>query len=661
MKIYKGLVTGAIMAGVSMIGTSCTDSWNEHYDAQSGGSADQPSLLANIEADASLSGFLKVVKAIGAADKLNSPQQFTIWAPRNLTDAKVDSIINVYLEDERAGVKYEDNRAVTQFLNNHMAMYSRPISALTNDTVRMLNKKYMTLVGTSPLSGTLDGTPFSDMTLCNNGILYKTDEMQRFFPNIREYLEQYGYKGITGFFKSFDKYELDLQESVEGGVVDGQTVYLDSVTNLTNIVLYDPEDICKNYGLENCYHQGRNYGDISAEDSIYAFLAPTDEVWNKEYEKYSQYFNFPDFVENRDSLQEVTAKQMIIEGRFFNMSKSSKYNQHPEDSLTTTKYSHDQYHNPRTHVYYKPQENILAGLEKVTCSNGEVYVDNKGVVDPRNIFFTRNLSSSYTLPTNAGEPTMTADRLTWATYKIVDVNVDEETGDVSYETKEGKKYSYVAVSAKKNTDRSQITYTIPGVLSNVYYNIYVVTVPGSINREPGNISPDGTSNTLSSWFDAQCFIQTQTSRDHDSNKYGNSADGVTSEKDAYMYNPRSYSEGDDITGYSYFAKESNRTRAFISSPSKVDTILISKAKVFPVSGYYSDMEGTVQIKFTAFGSTSGREELGNADKERGYTRTLRFNQLILVPFETKEEAEAAALDLDAFNDEVLEEKKNMGK
>jgi hypothetical protein len=40
-----------------------------------------------------------------------------------------------------------------------------------------------------------------------------------------------------------------------------------------------------------------------------------------------------------------------------------------------------------------------------------------------------------------------------------------------------------------------------------------------------------------------------------------------------------------------------------------------------------------------------------------YTRTLSLCEFILVPFETKEEAEAAADDMDAFNDELLEANK----
>ena len=48
---------------------------------------------------------------------------------------------------------------------------------------------------------------------------------------------------------------------------------------------------------------------------------------------------------------------------------------------------------------------------------------------------------------------------------------------------------------------------------------------------------------------------------------------------------------------------------------------------------------------------------GNKYKDVIYTRTLRFNEFILVPFATKEEAEEAANNKDAFNDDILEANK----
>ncbi len=106
----------------------------------------------------------------------------------------------------------------------------------------------------------------------------------------------------------------------------------------------------------------------------------------------------------------------------------------------------------------------------------------------------------------------------------------------------------------------------------------------------------------------------------------------------------------DSLAASVILKQSNNQRCYVSSAEKVDTILIQSGVQFTYSSYGLD-DGTVNLKVSSFGPSSGTY------REKIYTRTLRLNEFILVPFETKEEAEAAADDIDAFNDELLEANK----
>ena len=88
----------------------------------------------------------------------------------------------------------------------------------------------------------------------------------------------------------------------------------------------------------------------------------------------------------------------------------------------------------------------------------------------------------------------------------------------------------------------------------------------------------------------------------------------------------------------------------MADAAKVDTILIQKAVKYDYSGYGLD-EGVVKLTIGSWESAPG------AQRNVLYTSTLRLNEIIFIPFEEEADAIAAADDLDAFNDEILEAKK----
>lgn len=595
-------MAAVVLAGAPLLWSACSDSWDDHYSVVEGGMADQPTLLENIAADQDLANFYKVINGIGAVDLLSSPQQLTVWAPKGLTSAQADSVIAVYQADVAKGRKWEDNKAVIQFLQNHIALYARPVSSLTNDTVSMLNKKYMSLVGTSATTGSLNSNPFNETVLCNNGILYKVENVQTFFPNVREYLEQTtGMDSIVALIESWDKYDLDESSSVPGGVEDGKMVYIDSVMTLSNTLL-------------------RAYGYIQREDSTYMFIAPTNELWTKEYDRYKNFYQYDNSVPQaqRDSLTNLYANLDIIQGRFFNTSMRNRYNRHPEDSLVNTSYTERQSHNPRRNVYYKPFEGILNGLQRVECSNGSVYVDNKGVIAPQTTFLGRYdmpayFSNYYEIPKNSNN--VETMRVRQDQYNIYDT---DSTFNIV------KSYYYAEVTSVNSTGQTSIEYTLPSTLSNVYYNIYVVTVPDS-------------------YYGLPCWFQV---RHVEKNASGN----FPATQNRYE-NPHPITADSDVANADLLAQQSNSPYYYVASAEKVDTILVQAAVKYDYAGAGLD-NGTVKLIVQSIG------DLGQSEyREKIYTRTLRLNEIILVPFETKEEALAAADDKDAFNDELLEANK----
>ena len=646
-------MAAVLLIGASMLWSACTDAWDDHYGVYN--PSGNASIWENLASDEELANFVEVLNAIGCDQTLSSPQQHTIWAPKNMTAEQAAAIIDMFNADKEAGLKLEDNKAYIQFYQNQTALYAHSVSSLTDSTITMLNGKYMRLLGSGYKSGSLADVAFDDAIFCSNGIIYKTDATQPFDANVREKLEMdgrfgvtrkseditYPYQNLIELITSYDEYELDENASVPGGVVDGKTVYLDSVLVFSNDLL-------------------RSYGYIQREDSTYWVVAPTKEVWSELYDKYIQYYTYNNSVLNSDSLANWYACRNIIQGRFFNASQENKYNRAPEDSLVNTQYYLYQDHNPRLNVYYNPfaEGGILNGLESIDCSNGKIYVDDQGVIDPHTTFFGRYdqdaTSSRYIeVPKGASgnEDAMVTRRMEYTKYATEEQQAVDEEGEPLYdedsnpvmetvETDEVlKTYDYLQVTSKVDAEGTKIYYKIPNTLSNVYYNIYIVTTPNQNRKEQ-----------LPCWFQIEHAEKQENGDFSKFEKY-------------YNPNPVTYDAADDpdgtgqgVSGDKVVANAKTivelgySKECYVADAAKVDTILIQKAVKYDFSGYGLD-EGVVKLSIGSWENAPG------AQQDLIYTRTLRLNEIIMIPFEEEADAIAAADDLDAFNDEILEAKK----
>ena len=139
-----GCGCAAALAGLFMA-ASCSDTWDEHYDSTST-IVQEGSLWQAIKGNASLSNFASVLEACGFDKSLNSTQVFTVFAPTNdnLSAEETAELIAQYNEEKKL-LNDEDNTVIKEFVYNHIALYNFSVSSTTQDTLTMMNGKYVVL------------------------------------------------------------------------------------------------------------------------------------------------------------------------------------------------------------------------------------------------------------------------------------------------------------------------------------------------------------------------------------------------------------------------------------------------------------------------------------------------------------------------------------
>lgn len=622
MKTFKYISSLILALAGAMLGLiACADEWDNHYGGEGLESAvDAPSLLELVKADPDLANFLRVAEHVGYDRVLGSPQSLTLWAPV-ITSAQADSIISLYDEQKRTLVtmpdgsqrntKDKDNTAITQFMQNHMALYGRSVSSVYKDSIRMMNGKYMILGADN-----LNGIPFlTKNVVASNGIMYKLSQKETFFPNVREALELNPLTDSIGaYYRLFDEYELDESSSVQMGVVDGEVVYADSVTNLRN-ALYD------------------RLGYIQREDSSYMFIVPTTELWKREYEKYHRYFNYVNKMENRDSVANLNADMAIIRGRVFNL--NSQHNDY-KDSLFNTSYIKQSaysglnvFQNPKGTWNPETNEGILDGLEQTICSNGLVYVDNEGRIDPKLTF----MQDRYILGTNMryrSTPRITVNSEPQAQVSVANRTAIDSilyNGQMIDFTKLLKESNFVEIAPETYQNvvnrNSSMYFFLPNTLSDVYYNVYVVMVPAFADID--GYTEDQVRPTRFNVYRHEREMDVRTDGTSDPNE-----DTEFARPNLDNRHILSLPEGETHGSGTNFE----------TTGDQVDVICIDKAFHTSVSGM--NAIGTVDpaIRYRLTTSVRASEINNNL-----LTNVMRINRIIYVAFETEEEAKAYQLDL----------------
>ena len=429
-----------LMAFLPLMALSCQDEWDEHY-GQANPMASQESLWQALKGRAELSNFVRLVENVGYEYYFDGDRMFTLFVPTNdcLTEADVDSLTEVYNAQKSNRIKNNDNTVIKQVLQNHMAMYNYAAIA-SGDSVQMmmLNGKYSYLA-----DGGVNGVKYlSSNMLYRNGVLFTVGSRLPYFANVSEYFTMDDeLDSIASFFSRYNVYEFDASRSVPGEIVDGKTVYLDSVMNLKN-VMFD------------------ELGYINREDSAYWIVVPTDRQWRKLYEEYKTYFNYDNRTAKRDSVENVMTHKAIVQGTVFNMNVQPSVN----DSVISTNY------NKANYRYYKclrpfDEGGVFSGARSVECSNGKVSISDNWEIDKRTTFFQEvkiEAENAYYQDSIAKckEPV--------STYTV-------PSGNPLYGQVSGN--AYVQVEPRNTAVTPLIRFTIPNLLSNIGYDIYAVFAP----------------------------------------------------------------------------------------------------------------------------------------------------------------------------------------
>ena len=429
-----------LMAFLPLMALSCQDEWDEHY-GQANPMASQESLWQALKGRAELSNFVRLVENVGYEYYFDGDRMFTLFVPTNdcLTEADVDSLTEVYNAQKSNRIKNNDNTVIKQVLQNHMAMYNYAAIA-SGDSVQMmmLNGKYSYLA-----DGGVNGVKYlSSNMLYRNGVLFTVGSRLPYFANVSEYFTMDDeLDSIASFFSRYNVYEFDTSRSVPGEIVDGKTVYLDSVMNLKN-VMFD------------------ELGYINREDSAYWIVVPTDRQWRKLYEEYKTYFNYDNRTAKRDSVENVMTHKAIVQGTVFNMNVQPSVN----DSVISTNY------NKANYRYYKclrpfDEGGVFSGARSVECSNGKVFISDNWEIDKRTTFFQEvkiEAENAYYQDSIAKckEPV--------GTYTV-------PSGNPLYGQVSGN--GYVQVEPRNTAVTPLIRFTIPNLLSNIGYDIYAVFAP----------------------------------------------------------------------------------------------------------------------------------------------------------------------------------------
>ena len=453
---------------------ACSDTWNDHYDNKGEGMNDA-TLWQAITQNSSLSNFAKVVQACGYDKALNSSQVFTVFAPTNdnFSSEEADELITAY-NAEKGKVNEEDNTVMKEFIYNHIAMYNHSTSATSNDSLVLMNGKKTVLsassFGNNPIL-TTNGH-------YSNGVLFTIQGKAPYFPTVFEYLRKDAdLDSIASFFYNprFYRKEFIPGRSVAGGLENGKTVYLDSVFVQQN----DLWDMLWAYTNE--------------EDSTYWMVAPTNKEWKKLIEEYEPYFNYAENVPFRDSLVYTMPRMAIVDGTTFSRTLNS--DAHLTDSALSTSacetYVYRQYYWGSNNLHYyqyggksdintqKPYSatGIFSGTDNVECSNGQVMKSDDWKINKLNTFhqwiiieaenersfqiFSKYTNNNEELPDLRLEPRIVQNNNRF--YGKVWDNEFAEFKDL------------------KTTQNHTVRFYLRNVLSNIGYDIYIVTAPALAN------------------------------------------------------------------------------------------------------------------------------------------------------------------------------------
>ena len=473
---------------------SCTDTWDDHYNAGQSTLKFNGTTMQALEETAP--DFAKVVKAYGFSRELSSDNTYTVWAP---ADGSFDLSDYVGANGERVADSAE---VVNDFIKNHVALYSLSLSP-KDQSFSLLNRKRGSMTSDGMFGHSKIDEQKNNIS-CQNGILHLIDQPSPYANNLFEMIaKQYKADTEAGkdtlslyaylYDEKVNKDTLIEGKSVSRGVdADGNKIWVSKYLEQNNTVL-------KN-------HDARLY----EEDSLFIAILPSAKAWGERYKKAESLLKFNPSEDNRapgtcDSLTRHYANTFAMTDLYYNQNA----NEHWEDSLKSTDY-YNAWHGVNDwtqHVYYSKEpkdmpedkeiNDILAKCgDPVECSNGIAYlVDEYPFTAVEQFFKKIKVTASDASVNKLGS----GDNWTYTkgvnkTFSMragtftstVNIPVYDDEGEIISYERESMRQPFSYVDFTPTSGNITVGFNVPNTLSGTY-DIYIVTCPIWFKDDYANI------------------------------------------------------------------------------------------------------------------------------------------------------------------------------
>ncbi|MDD4970360.1 MAG: fasciclin domain-containing protein [Paludibacter sp.] len=409
-----GVPVFALLTFLTVLAVSCTDDLNKHYSAEQTTKSNL-NLYQYIQAQTELSTFTKMLKIAGYDTILKSSQTFTVWAP---TDHSLEN------------VNLLDTAQIIKIVENHIARFSYPTTAIVSKKMIMLDNKLIVFANGS------EGYTFGGLKIVQsdvatkNGIIHVLSDYLPYRMSIWEFLNNAeGIDSVRNYINSFSITSIDTAASYKNGFM------IKKVYKTTNILL-------------------KYFAEINKEDSIYTVIWPNNTAWVEAYNRILPYYN----TLNKDggvATQIANTKLTIIKDLFFRGVKSLPIS---TDSLFST----------NRNGFADPNR-LFVGAQVTELSNGLSYVTDK---------LKYNATESW-----CPKIKVEAESGFYRTDTLFTPTIQSSIG-TGFKI---SNYNYLNLTPIGTGSNQSTTFQIPYTLS-AKYDIYCAFVPGSIIN-PLNVKP----------------------------------------------------------------------------------------------------------------------------------------------------------------------------
>ena len=436
-----GLCVGCTAAALL---PACSE-WDDHFESPASQSAGEQTLWQTMQQYPELSDFREVLSKtmvykhhrkteVSYANLLDGVQTFTVLAPVNGTFNK-DSVLNL-LATNRG-----DSMVERSFVGNHLS-YTLASNVEKPVDFFLLNAKWATIGNNKVLDVPLKQSNIK----AKGGIMHVLQNTLPYRYNIYEImLNDSRYSLIGEQLSSYEQDEFSPTQSVEGGMVDGEQIYADSVFIERNLML-------------------ERVGELADEDSTYIVVMPTTDEWQRVWNEAMDHYHYDATVENGDSLQRFWANYALFSDAIFSRTIQSS----PIDSLKT--YEYDKKY-PKYHVFHRPYDEggILYGATPTEYSNGTLYTVDKWPFTPEMTYF-RELKTE-------GERTGLILNNTLSSYTTRIHAADSVSEN-----------EYLVITPSSNTSNWTMTFKLENTLAGAY-DICAVVLPATVYNPNAQLKP----------------------------------------------------------------------------------------------------------------------------------------------------------------------------